>query len=129
MNRAIRFLVILATVVVYAAPRPGLSQAANGTLSSNSSGDIENPDKGDKLVEYCMTGETDMLEERRPAGSSQAQDSFPLYGSREEQVFRNFATIISYDGTLDNKLKRAFRRPKNEAAKTNCVYVEESAPR
>lgn len=78
-----------------------------------------------RMVEYCLTGSQETDEDRDLFEASRISNSFPLYGSREERIFRPGATIISYNGNADFKLRKAFRPRKKELSR-ECIFIQES---
>lgn len=78
-----------------------------------------------KMVEYCLTGAEKTNEDSALVEASQVANAFPLYGSREEKAFRPGATIFSYNGNIDFKLKKAFKPRKKERSR-ECILIQES---
>jgi hypothetical protein len=80
-----------------------------------------------RTMEYCLSSRSDVDEDRNLIESSQVASAFPLYGSREEKVFRPSATLFSYDGNLDFKPKKLLDRQQKQPSR-DCIIVRELAP-
>ncbi|NIS77140.1 MAG: hypothetical protein GTO00_05915 [Deltaproteobacteria bacterium] len=78
-----------------------------------------------RMVKHCLTTGNSIEEDRDLVEASKVAQAFPLYGSREEKVFRPGATIISYNGNVDFKLGKAFRTAKKEPER-ECIFIQES---
>jgi hypothetical protein len=80
-----------------------------------------------RTLEYCLSSRSDADEDRNLIEASQVASAFPLYGSREEKVFRPSATVFRYDGNLDFKPKKLLDRQKKQSSR-DCIIVRELAP-
>lgn len=112
----------LLTVAMAAA----VSQAYQTMITASAANaDAGNSSQQVRMIKYCLASGNSMAEDRDLVEASKVAQSFPLYGSREEKVFRPGATIISYNRNVDFKLGKAFKNRKKEHEK-ECIFIQES---
>ncbi len=95
------------------------------TTASAAKGDTGESPRQVRMIKYCLASGSSIAEDRDLVEAAKVAQAFPLYGSREEKVFRPGATIISYNGNVDFKLGKAFKNRKNDPER-ECIFIQES---